>query len=456
MLAKFTPVTHVGIVGGGMLGLGLARRLKSAGCDVTVIESAPRIGGLASAQQIGPVTWDRFYHVTLLSDATLRELLGELQLADSIQWRTTRTGFFTDGVLYPFNNALDFLRFPPLNLIDKVRLGLTILTASRIVDGQPLERELAVDWLTRLSGSKTVERIWLPLLKAKLGANATQASASFIWAIIARMYAARRSGLKQEMFGYVQGGYDAVLTRLEHYLTQRGVELVTGQPVENVETDSDGATVKFGDGTTRRFDAVVMTVPCSRITAMCPQLTDDERARLNRVVYQGIICPSILLDRPLAPYYVTNITDDWVPFTAVIEMTALVDPATFGGKHLVYLPRYVTQTAKDWGKSDDEILDESISALERMYPHFHRGQVRATQVARVRNVLAVTTRDYTANSLPPLKTSQERLFVVNSAQIANGTLNVNETLMLADRQARELAPLLAASPPAVKSQAVRS
>ena len=439
-----------------MLGLGLARRLKSAGCDVTVIESAPRIGGLASAQQIGPVTWDRFYHVTLLSDATLRELLGELQLADSIQWRTTRTGFFTDGVLYPFNNALDFLRFPPLNLIDKVRLGLTILTASRIVDGQPLERELAVDWLTRLSGSKTVERIWLPLLKAKLGANATQASASFIWAIIARMYAARRSGLKQEMFGYVQGGYDAVLTRLEHYLTQRGVELVTGQPVENVETDSDGATVKFGDGTTRRFDAVVMTVPCSRITAMCPQLTDDERARLNRVVYQGIICPSILLDRPLAPYYVTNITDDWVPFTAVIEMTALVDPATFGGKHLVYLPRYLTQTAKDWGKSDEEILDESISALERMYPHFHRGQVRATQVARVRNVLAVTTRDYTANSLPPLKTSQERLFVVNSAQIANGTLNVNETLMLADRQARELAPLLAASPPAVKSQAVRS
>ncbi|HZS57983.1 MAG TPA: NAD(P)/FAD-dependent oxidoreductase [Gemmatimonadaceae bacterium] len=449
-------MTHVGIVGGGMLGLGLARRLKSAGCDVTVIESAPRIGGLASAQQIGPVTWDRFYHVTLLSDATLRELLGELQLADSIQWRTTRTGFFTDGVLYPFNNALDFLRFPPLNLIDKVRLGLTILTASRIVDGQPLERELAVDWLTRLSGSKTVERIWLPLLKAKLGANATQASASFIWAIIARMYAARRSGLKQEMFGYVQGGYDAVLTRLEHYLTQRGVELVTGQPVENVETDSDGATVKFGDGTTRRFDAVVMTVPCSRITAMCPQLTDDERARLNRVVYQGIICPSILLDRPLAPYYVTNITDDWVPFTAVIEMTALVDPATFGGKHLVYLPRYLTQTAKDWGKSDEEILDESISALERMYPHFHRGQVRATQVARVRNVLAVTTRDYTANSLPPLKTSQERLFVVNSAQIANGTLNVNETLMLADRQARELAPLLAASPPAVKSQAVRS
>jgi len=128
-----------------------------------------------------------------------------------------------------------------------------------------------------------------------------------------------------------------------------------------------------------------------------------------------------------------------------------VDPATFGGKHLVYLPRYLTQTAKDWAKSDEEILDESVSALERMYPHFHRGHVRATQVSRVRNVLAVTTRDYSATCLPPLKTSQERLFIVNSAQIANGTLNVNETLMLADRQARALLPLVATTAPAVPS-----
>jgi protoporphyrinogen oxidase len=442
-------VTAIGIVGGGMLGLGLARRLKDAGHDVTVIEGAPRIGGLASAQQLGPITWDRFYHVTLLSDATLRELLGELGLADSIQWRTTQTGFFTDGHLYPFNSAVDFLRFPPLSLIDKIRLGLTILTASRITDGLPLEQILAVEWLTRLSGRRTVERIWLPLLKAKLGANATQASASFIWAIIARMYAARRSGLKREMFGYVQGGYDAVLARLEHYLGERGVELRTGQPVAAVEADGDGATVRLGDGTTRRFDAVVLTVPCPRVSALCPQLTADEKTRLNRVVYQGIICPSLLLDRPLAPYYVTNITDDWVPFTAVIEMTALVDPATFGGRHLVYLPRYLTQSANDWNKSDDEILDESVSALERMYAHFHRGQVRATQVSRVRNVLAVSTLDYTATCVPPLRTSQERLFVVNSAQIANGTLNVNETLMLADRQAKALMPLLAETAQAV-------
>ena len=45
-------------------------------------------------------------------------------------------------------------------------------------------------------------------------------------------------------------------------------------------------------------------------------------------------------------------------------------------------------------------------------------------------------------SLPPLTTSIPDVYVVNSAQIANGTLNVNETLALATRQAAALAPQL--------------
>ena len=63
-------------------------------------------------------------------------------------------------------------------------------------------------WLRRWSGERTFERIWLPLLKSKLGENYRLTSAAFIWATIARMYAARRPGLKREMFGYVEGGYD--------------------------------------------------------------------------------------------------------------------------------------------------------------------------------------------------------------------------------------------------------
>ena len=53
---------------------------------------------------------------------------------------------------------------------------------------------------------------------------------------------------------------------------------------------------------------------------------------MRDIAYQGIVCASVLLDEPLGPYYITNLTDDWVPFSAVIEMSAVVDRSEFGGK----------------------------------------------------------------------------------------------------------------------------
>jgi protoporphyrinogen oxidase len=186
------------------------------------------------------------------------------------------------------------------------------------------------------------------------------------------------------------------------------------------------------------FDRVVLTVPCSQVLALCPDLAATERERLTSVVYQGIVCASLLLRKPLAGFYITNITDAWVPFTGVIEMSALVDPATFGGKALVYLPKYLTQGDPFWQKSDTDIRDIFVAALERMYPGFDRSDLLAFQVARVREMLAVSTLNYSERSRPPLRTSLPNVYVVNSAQIANGTLNVNETVALANSSAEVL------------------
>ena len=42
----------------------------------------------------------------------------------------TKTGFYTDGKLYSMSNSLEFLRFPPLGLLSKLRLGATIFGQS--------------------------------------------------------------------------------------------------------------------------------------------------------------------------------------------------------------------------------------------------------------------------------------------------------------------------------------
>jgi protoporphyrinogen oxidase len=429
----------VAIVGGGLLGLTLALRLAERGTAVTVFESAATLGGLASAWQIGDVTWDRHYHVTLASDSALRGLLSDLDLDRQIEWSETGTGFFTDGRFHAMNGLLDFLRFPPLGLIDKLRLGLTILYASRIADPLPLEKISLERWLTRFSGRRTFEKIWRPLLRAKLGERYHEASAAFIWAIIVRLYAARRAGLGRERFGCVPGGYARVLRALRARLEALGVEIRLGNDVAHVvRAAQDGrVTVTQADGTTDDFDRAILTVPAPRAAQLAPGLNAEERRRLNSKTYQGIVCASLLLDEGLGTFYVTNLTDAWVPFSAVIETSALVDRRHFGGRALVYLPKYVAPDDPLFERDDAAIEEDFLSALERMYPHFKRSGVRAFRISRVRHVFPVATLDY-SRDLPAISTSIPNLFVVNSSQIVNGTLNVNETVQLAERALVEI------------------
>lgn len=423
----------VGVVGGGLLGLSLGLRLHAAGYAPTIYEAGPRPGGLAGPWQIGPFTWDRFYHVILMSDLNLRRLLDDLSLTDALRWNTTRTGFYTDGALHSMSDTLEFLRFPPLGLAGKLRLGGTIFYASRKKDWQALEGVHVTDWLRRWSGQQTFERMWLPLLRAKLGENYGNANAAFIWATISRMYAARRSGLKREMFGYVDGGYDTILRRLTEVLAEREVTLRCDAKATRVETQRGRPALTLADGTRAEHDALVVTAPAVRVPGLCPELSDAEKARLGAITYHGIVCASVLLERPLADFYVTNITDAGLPFTAVIEMTALVDRERFGGKALVYLPRYLTQDDPFWGLDDAEVERQFLDALARMYPAFRREHVAAFQVARAREVMALPTLHYSTTLMPPMETTRPGLFLVNSAQIPDGTLNVNETLGLADR-----------------------
>ncbi len=420
------------VIGGGLLGLTLAHRLAQAGQRVSVIEAAPELGGLAAAWRLGDVVWDRHYHVIMLSDQSLRRILAELDLEQELLFDTTQTGFYTGRGFYRMSSAVDYLRFPPLSLIDKIRLAFTLFYVSRIKDGRSLEQIPLAAWLERLSGRRVFSQIWRPLLAAKMGDNYRIASASFIWSYVARIYAARRGGMKTEKFGYIPGGYRRILDRFAERLTAAGVTIRLASPVEAIERRADGVHVRTADGEDC-FDQVVVTAAGPQAARMCPGLSEDERQRLNGIVYQGIICPSCLLDRKLAGYYLTYITDPTIPFTAIVEMSSLVNAkAEFDGLSLVYLPRYVTADDAFWQYDDAEIRRRFIAGLQQVYPDLTEANIKAFQVSRVRQVYAISTLGY-SDRLPPMITSVPGLAVVNSAHIVNGTLAVNETVALGER-----------------------
>ncbi|MEO6705909.1 MAG: NAD(P)/FAD-dependent oxidoreductase [Ginsengibacter sp.] len=434
-----------GIIGGGIMGMTLAHRLARQGHKVTIYEAAPELGGLVSSWKMpvhtdtdgGNVEWDKFYHVILLSDFRTRNILKEIGLEQRVKWVETKTGFYMNGKLYSMSDTIEFLRFPTLNLLDKFRLGLTIIVASKIKNWKRLEKIPVTKWLLKWSGKNTFNKIWLPLLRAKLGESYQRTSAVFIWATIQRMYGARRSGLKKEMFGFVEGGYKTVIAAFKQTLINEGVIIKTNCAAREVKTNSNKKPEILFANESEEFDEVIVTLPSGVSSQLCTGLSPIEKQKLDDVEYLGVICVTVLLDQSISDFYVTNITDSWVPFTGIIEMTALVDKKYLNGNTLVYLPKYIVNGDPLFNQSDDEIKDYFINNFKKMYPAITDENIRFVGVARAKHVITVAKLNY-SSSLPDVKTSIPNLYIINTSHIKDGTLNVNETVRVAETKLEEI------------------
>ena len=431
--------TSYAVVGGGVLGMRLAHKLALAGYEVTLFEAAPELGGLASVWQIGDVTWDKHYHVVVPTDRRTIALIEELGLADQLIWRAVPAGCESEGVVHPATSPREILGLPFLGAVAKARLGLTAARAAALRDPLSVEDVPVVDWLRRWSGSEATTKFWMPLLRSKLGSNAELASATFIATTLRRLVGARRQGgATGDGFGFVSGGYATVLEKMAAGLTEAGVKTRLGVRVTAVQSTADGLSVSTADGSQTVYDKVVVTAASPIAARMCPDLTEAERTRCSEVTYQGIVCLSLLLRRPLTPNYITYLMRPQ-PFTAVIDMSALVTPSQLGDHGLVYLPRYVRSDDPLLEASEDDVVTSFLAALNSVYPNFDRDDVVATRLSRVRYVLPVPTLDY-SKRLPPIRTSVRGLFLASSALITDGTLNVDETLGVVER----VLPVLAA------------
>ena len=64
-------------------------------------------------------------------------------------------------------------------------------------------------------------------------------------------------------------------------------------------------------------------------------------AKLKGLTYEAAAVVLLELDRPLSSIYWLNIADRDMPFTGVIEHTNFMPSSEYGGKHYVYLSKYL-------------------------------------------------------------------------------------------------------------------
>jgi protoporphyrinogen oxidase len=431
----------VAVVGGGMIGISAALELsRSDEYQVTLFEKRERLGGLSGWFQWKDVAWDRFYHVILSTDTVMLDLIKELGIEGDIFWRNTKSGFYRDGRLVSMSSVMDFLKFPFMTLWQKFRLGLGILYSTRIKNPSKLDRIYVREWLTRVFGRRVYENIWEPLLRSKLGDAHERTSAAFIWATINRLYGARSSENKQEKMGHVRGGYKAILEAAEKRLKHAGVNIRTNREVESITTTENlhpSLDLMTLDGTFT-FDRVLVTVDCPSIMRMVGNCEAHSYwKQISNVEYLGLICVMLILDRELSPFYVINLLDKELPFTGIIEATNIVPTEEVGGKHIVYLPKYVPASDPLNNKQDDEIKALFLAALRKVFPCIEERHVLHCAVSREKYVQPIQELNF-LRRIEGFATPIENLYIINTSMIYNSTLNNNSAVSLGKRAAMNL------------------
>jgi protoporphyrinogen oxidase len=427
---------RIGIIGGGLMGLALAQRLSGRGHAVTVFERDKQLGGLATYHDYGLFVWDRFYHCILPSDTHLLGFLKDIGLGDRLCWTRTLTGFYVDRQLYSLSSNMEFLKFPPVSLVGKLRLALTILYCSRLQDWRKLEKIPVENWLMRTCGRTTYEKLWKPLLLAKLGESYRRVSAVFIWSYIKRLFSARDASAQREHLGYVAGGYQAVFQRLEEVIRSTGGDIHPEVAVNRVSPcPGGGLWVEHGQHL-EHFDKVVCTSPVD----ILQRVADRQLLKVTRaggsVEYLGVICFVLVTRRPLVPYYVVNIADQQIPFTGIIGMSNLVSPQEFTGRHLTYFPKYVLSDDPLLRQPDEAMRTLFLEGLHAMFPELQAAEIEGVHINRASKVQPLQVLNY-SSLVPHVVTAHEDFFVLNTSQFVNCTLNNNEVIRAVDEFLQE-------------------
>ena len=211
---------HIGVLGGGALGLTAALRLARRGAQVTIIEKGNELGGLAAGFLVGDsgTYLEKFYHHIFRSDKDITALIEEMGLGDKLTWHKVNTSTLYKGKLWKLS-PLDLLLHYPISMIARLRLitGTAYLKATS--NYKALNKFTAVEWLQKWMGKEAYDMQFKPVLVGKFGDFYDKISMSWFWS---------RVHERSLDLGYLGGGFQQLYDRLGEEIEKAGGSITVG------------------------------------------------------------------------------------------------------------------------------------------------------------------------------------------------------------------------------------
>ena len=352
------------MIGAGAAGLACARRLVEGGVDCDVYERWPGLGGQAATMDVGDgLLIERYYHYLFTSDSIAIDAFEQLGLGDLLVSYPSSAAFAIDGRIWPFNGIGDLLRFRPLPVAARLRMGLALLRLQLGRGGlASYERQTASSWIRRNMGEAAWRQVWGPLMRGKFGERAEEISMAWIWDKVGKRRSLRDGEARQEQFIWPTGSFEPLFAELARRIEAGGGRVLIDRPAARLERGEDGLAVVPGapdsfrrgldprafeaGGPPVTYDAVVCCVP----NHVFAELLDDDLAgavgaeylgRLERIEYFTALNLVLELERPLTEHFWVNIADRRYPFVGLIEHSNFVGTENTGGRVFSHVTNYL-------------------------------------------------------------------------------------------------------------------
>jgi protoporphyrinogen oxidase len=444
---------RVAVVGAGVTGLVAAYRLTQRGHVADVYERWPGLGGQAATLDVGAgAPLERYYHHLFTSDVHITALYEELGLPDELEWRPSSVGVFADGAAHPFTTPVDLLRFTPLSVRGRVRMGAAVVWLQlRHRSVEPFHDVSAREWIGRSMGREAWDKVWGPLLRGKFGARGDEIAMAWLWSKLTLRRQIKGAEARQEKLGYPRGSFEPLYERLVEEVEAGGGRVTFDRPAARLARDGDGFLVTPGApdsfrrghdprdfepaGEPERYDAVLATVPNDVFEglldpALAADVGEPYLGRLRSIEYQTALCLVLELDRGFGRFYWTNVADGELPFIGLIEQTNFVEPERYGGRRFLYVANYLAPGDPLLALDPDELIAAYADGLRRVNPDFEPGWVLNRWLFREPAAQPVVTTGY-VRRIPPLRTGVRGLVLANTTQIYPEDRGTNYSVRLA-------------------------
>lgn len=288
------------VVGGGISGLTAAYRLRVAAGDdavITLLDPAPRLGGILRTEPVGGVPMDLGAEAFVLRRPELPALLSELNLTGRQRVSTgARPLIYSRGRLHPLPTGtvvgIPSSAASMAGLVDEATLARIDAEPRRPLHWRPGSDPAVADLVGDRFGEQVVSRSVDPLLSGVYAGSAAtiglRAAAPTVAAALDRGAASLTDAVRRALppatgapvFGALDGGYRVLVDELVARARPQRVRAAAAR----LEPAGPGWAVVDDAGARRHADAVILAVPAREVARLLAGIAPRSAAAAGRVV----------------------------------------------------------------------------------------------------------------------------------------------------------------------------